>query len=269
MGILQALKNGFGAISKNIKLLALMIVISIVIMVISIPMVIAVFGQAVFQPGVQPTPEQMRNVNWALFVPFILLMILIQTFVNAGVVGSIKDIIKTNSFNLGNFLTHAKSLFVRFILFTVLVLIIMLVAGVVMTLIGAIIGAIGNAVAIIGAILGILLALLAIVVFVFLGIFGSLGPVVIAAEDTGTVAAMGKAVAFIKANKVKVVGLSVILWIGFVLIAIINNISAAFGPLAIVIQIVMSVVNIYLSLAYIASFMSLYLGTAGGAQASA
>lgn len=269
MKILDAVKTGFTSIAKNIKLWILLAVISLVLMVVSIPILVAIFGQAVPQPGVTPTPEQMANVRWGLFIPFVLVMVLLQTFINAGVVASVKDIIKNAGLNLSKFVTYAKKYFLRILSFGLIMLLAILALSVVFGFLGAIVGAIGNAVGALGAILGFLLAVLGLAVLIFVVIYGSFGPVVIVAEDKSVVKSLKAVLDFMKPRLLKTAGLAAILWIIFIVVAMINNfLTFQGGGVALVAQIITNVINIYLSLVYIASFMAFYLGNAGSAPSS-
>jgi len=272
MGVFQALQNGFISVAKNIKLWLFIVAINVVLMLISYPVMALVFGRAGFQPGVNPTPEQMASVNWPVFVIFIILMALVQTFVNSGTVGCVKDIIKTGTLDLGKFVEYASRFFMRFLGFTVLLLLIMVGVGIIFALLGSLAGVLGNAAAFIGIIFGIILAVIGIAVFALLGIYGSVGPVVIVADDKNLMESLGAAFNFVKAKLGALLGLAALLWLMFFAVYFVNNILVAIGSTAFVLQIVLSFIvslaNIYLSLVYITSFMSFYLGDRPGASAS-
>ena len=226
MGVFVALKNGFVTILKNLKLWVLLVVISIVVMVLSIPFLQLILGPDVFKPGFTPlpaTPGQLPKINWAAFIPFMIIGLLLQVFINAGSLGSIRDIVRTGSLNLSNFVTHAKKFFARILIFGIVMILIMLLIGVVFSFLAAIAGAVGKAVAPIGVLLGVLLIICGLGVLVLVGTYGSIGPAVIVSEDRGIGDGLTTAYSFLKKKLWSSIGLAVLLWIIIAVVGLINN----------------------------------------------
>jgi len=266
MGVFQAIKSGFTVIANNLKLWVLYIGISVVLALITIPLVIAAFGGlSVFQPGFEPSPEFWSNINWSLFIVVIIVSVILQTFINAGITGVIRDIVKTNSLNLNDFIKHGKSFFMRFLMFGLLMLGIALLFFIALMLIGTLVGLIGNAVGALGALLGIVLFIVFVVVVILLAVYGSIVPIAIVAEDKNVFESMGLGLNFIKDRLGKTVSLTLTLMVIFLLVGAINNfLSAQGGAIALLSMIVIGLINVYLSLVYPASFMSFYLGNKTG-----
>ncbi|MFC1576415.1 hypothetical protein ACFL3J_01950 [Candidatus Omnitrophota bacterium] len=288
MGVFQAVASGFSTAAKSIKLWLLLVIISFVIMAVSIPIIIATFGPNAFQAGgAGPSPADVGPGGIAIFVIMIIVAIVVQVFLNAGTVGTLKDTVKSGSLNLGGFVANAKKLFVKFLIFGIVMFLIMALAMVVFILLGGVIGAIGNQVNILGIVLGLILFVIFAAVAVLLGSYGSLGPIVIAAEDKGLGEAMSKALAFLKANFWKVLGLLIVLlaifgiamFVMFVLFFVIGLVlgvssgGAAIGggtelTINIVSRVIWNLVGTYLTLIFISSLISYYLGNAGSTQAA-
>lgn len=271
MGVIQAIINGFTLVAKNFKLWGLMAVIAIGLMIITIPAITAIFGSAAgLQPGIAPTPEDMAGINWFLLILFVIVMALVQTFINAGAVASIRDIIKTDTLNLGNFLPYAKKFFVRFILFGLVLVLIMLGIGLILALLMMIVGLIGNAVTFLGVVLGAVLFIAVLAVLILIGVCGTFGTVIIVCDDVGVIKALGKAVDFVKGKLWKAVGLLLILVVIMIILSWINNaLAAQGGPTGMLSQVIIGLINIYLGLVLTASFMSFYLGNVEAAPPSA
>ena len=263
MGVFEAIGKGIGLVAKNPKLFLLMIVISVVLILAGIPLLIAIFGPATMQAGggAALTAEQLSKINWGLFILFILVSTIAQIFVNSGLVGLIKDMVKTGGCKLGNMLGHAKKYFLNFLLFAVIMMLVVAVIVLIIAILGIIAGAIGSKIAAIGVILGIIAGIIALAALVLMGIYGSFGPVVIVSEDKKALEAIKSIAGFLKGKMWKSIGLGTSYWAILILITVVNNlIVGAGGAMAVVVQIISGLLNMYISLAYIASFMYFYNG---------
>ena len=269
MGIIEAIKNGFVSIAKNMKLWFLLLVISLIVVAIGMPLLVRVFGPDIVKFGnTNLTPDQMSNlnINWLLFAVLMIFLFSIQTFVNSGILGSVKDIVKTNTVSLANFLGYCKKYFGRLILYilvmTVAVLILMLIAIVIFGLIGNL----GKANLTLGIILGIIAGLISIFLLILVGMYGSLVPIVIAAEDKGLGQSLTVPFKFIKEKFWPTMGLSGLLWTIIVVLMLSTRVLLLFGTNTIILiteQVIASIINIFISLVYVSSYMYFYLGNSG------
>lgn len=265
MGVFEALAKGFTAVNKNLMLWLLLVGVGIIMIIIAIPMLLAIFGPAVFQMAAQqPGAEQTLppSVNWPLFIVFIIISFFFQVFVNAGTVGCVNDIVKTNTLKIGQFLKLASKYFLRYIIFSLVMLIlaIVIMIGFVFSLGGAAVMGRGGSVA--PAILvGVISGLISLAFFAVIGLLGSIIPVSIVSDEAGVIAAFGNAFSLLKKKFFKTFGLGLCLWLIFLILTAINYMMSLAGPAAgLVSQLIVSVISSYLSLVYIASFMNYYLG---------
>jgi len=287
MGVFEAIKNGFSVARKNLKLWLLLVVISFVLMAVSVPIAMAVLGPEAFQPGAAaPTPTDLGLGGGIVFGAMVIAMVLVQIFVNAGTVGCIKNAVKTGSLNLANFVENAKKFFVRFFLFSIAMLIIMAIIFIALLLIGGLAGIIGNKVAILGGLLGIITFVAFVAAAICAGLYGAMGPIVIAAEDKSLIESMTKCLDFVKEKLWKIIALGLmfalmflavmaIMFIVFFAVGLVLGASGGAEGLSqgaqvtinLLSRILWNLAGTYLTIVFVSSMMSYYLGNSAGTEA--
>jgi len=265
MGVFNALKSGFSIAAKNLKLWGVLVVINVILFILAIISLVAIMGPSMVNPANVANPPQPTASQIVGMIIVVVIGFLLQLFVNAGVVGSIRDAVKAGSVKLGDFLKYANKYFVRFVLFSLLMLVVVIVFGVIAALLIGLMASLAKGVA---AILGIILGIVGLVILVILGLYGSLVPVIIVSDEKKVGDSIRSAAGLLGKKLWATLGLALIYWIMFLLLAFVNYIAnlAGTAALSIASQIVVSLINIFLSLAFIGSFIKYYLVSAGAGQ---
>ncbi len=268
MGVFNALKNGFSVAAKNLKLWGVLVVINVILFILAIISMVAIMGPAMVNPANAANPPQPTTSQIVGMIIVVIIGFLIQLFINAGVVGSVRDAVKAGAVKLGDFFKYANKYFVRFVLFSLLMLAVVIVFGIIAALIIGLISALAKSAAAVAAIIGIILGIVGLIILVILGLYGSLVPVIIVSEEKNVGGSISNAAKFLGKKFWATLGLALLYWIMFLLLAFVNYISNLGGVVAVSIasQIVVSLLNIFLSLAFIGSFMKYYLAGAGVAE---
>lgn len=268
MGVFNALKSGFSIAAKNLKLWGVLVVINVILFILAIISMVAIMGPSMVNPANAANPPQPTTSQIVGLIIVVIIGFLIQLFVNAGVVGSIRDAVKTGSAKLGDLLKYANKYFVRFVLFSLLMLAVVIVFGVIAALLIGLISVLAKSAVAVAVILGVVLGIVGLVILLILGLYGSLVPVIIVSDENKVGASIGNAAKLIGKKLWATLGLALVYWIMFLLLAFVNYIANLGGVAAVSIasQIIVSLLNIFLSLAFVGSFMKYYLASAGVAQ---
>lgn len=267
MGVFNALKSGLSIAAKNLKLWGVLIVINVILFILAIISMVAIMGPSMVNPANAANPPQPTASQIAGMIIVVIIGFLVQLFINAGVVGSVRDAVKTGSAKLGDFLKNCNKYFVRFVIFSLLMLAVVIVFGLIAAVLIGIIAALAKSAAVVAVMLGVILAVAGLILIVILGLYGSLVPIVIVSDEKNVMGSVGNAANLIKAKLWPTLGLAMIYWAIFLLLAFVNYIANMSGlaSVSIVSQVIVSLLNIFLSLAFVGSFMKYYLA-AGAAQ---
>ncbi len=259
MGVMEAIKRGFGIASKSLGLVLVLFIFNLLGNLASIPF-------AGVQPGTTPSPQLT-----AAALIFSIVFILISIFVQGGSLGLVRDIIKQGKMALGSFASYGLKYYFR--LFG-LGLLIILIVGIVALIAGLVIAAtapLNNQVVTTLAV--IVSVLIALVVGVLYFIPFTLSPYALVCDETGIIESLKKSLVVAKKPISRVFKLMLLfvlliliaLGVGFV-VGFIAGLITALTPIAVgrvIMAIATSIVNGYLGIVMTASFMSFYLGYTG------
>ena len=268
MGVLNALKSGFSIAAKSLKLWGVLVVINVILFILAIIAMVAIMGPTMANNANAATPPQPTGSQIISMMIVVIIGVIIQLFINAGIVGSLRDMVKTGSAKLGDFLKSANKYFVRFTLFSLLMFAVVIVFGILAAVLIGLIASLAKGAAIVSTMLGIILGIVGLIGLIILGLYGSLVPVIIVSDESKVFGSISNAAKLLKKKFWVTLGLALIYWVMFLLLAFLNYIANLGGVAAvsIVSQIGVSLVNIFLSLAFIGSFIKYYLAGTGVAQ---
>jgi len=260
MGVMEVIKKGFGIASKSLGLILILIVFNLIFNLASIPLAVA--------PGATPSPQV---TSLALFLS--LAFILISIFLQGASLGLIKDMVKEAKLELAKFASYGLKYYLRLLgLGVLIVLIIAVIAIIAALLIAATIPLKNTIVTVIMSIIAMVIGAVGLY-WIFLLL---LTPYAIICDDIGIIEAMKKSARTVRRSLGKVLLILIVLilislGIGFIFGFATGLISAAM-PVRIgqiLIGIVNSVVNGYLGVVMMASFMTFYLGLIAKEKTSA
>lgn len=251
MGIMAAIKKGFGTATKGFGLVLVLFVMNLIFNLVSLP----------FTPkaGETPTPNQMTPA-FLLSLVFILISIFIQ----GGALGLVRDYLKGGAMKLGNLASYGMKYYLRLLTLLLIVVLIILVAGVIAALLIAATAPLNNAVVTgIATIVAIIVGAIAIYYLILL----VMAPYAIVCEEAKAIEGLKKSLGMVKRAIGKVLLLLVLLILislgaGFI-VGFISGIATVALPVAagqIAIAIVSSAFNGYMGVMMMAAFMGLYLG---------
>lgn len=260
MGVMEVIKKGFGAASKSLGLILILIVFNLVFNLASVPLAIA--------PGATATP-QIASLALLLSMVFILVSIFLQ----GASLALIRDLIKNAKLELGKFAGYGLKYYLRLLGLGALVVLIIFIIGIIAALL------IAATVPLKNTVVTVIMSVIALVIgaiglyWIFLLL---LTPYAIICDDIGIIEAMKKSARTVRRSIGKVLLILVMLilislGIGFVFGFATGLISAAM-PVTIgqiLIGVVNSIVNGYLGVVMMASFMVFYLGLVAQEKTSA
>ena len=252
MKVIDAIKKGFEIASKTLAVVLVVFIFNLVWNLVTIP----------FTPATPLGPAAQTPMSPPLAVLSII-FILLSIFIQGGVLSSMKDAIKEGKAQLDRFAGYGAKFYLRLLGIAVLIGLVIGIAALLATLIAASSAASGNAIIIgITAIIALVVGGLGIYLVVLL----SFSPYVLVVKDTGVFETIKASVAFVRKNLLKVVGLGLLLILIGLGIGLIVGVIVGFLSLAIrgrffqvIVGIISSGVNSYLSIVITASLMSYYL----------
>jgi len=257
MKVLDAIKRGFEIANGNMKLV----------------LIVFVFN-AIWNLGAIPfTPEAPMDAAGAgvamspALTILSLIFVLASIFIQGGVLGSIRDVVKENKLDLARFKGYGAKFYIRLLCLALIIMLIIAVIAFIATIIVAASAPTNNAVVI------TLTTIIAIVVGgagIYLVVLLFLAPYILVIEDVGIIESMGRSIAFVRKALLKVIGLGALLvLIGFG-IGLIMGIIAGIISLAIkgkFLQLITGIlnggVNAYLSILVTGSLITYYLAGKG------
>lgn len=260
MGVMEVIKKGFGIASKSLGLILILIVFNLIFNLASIPLAVA--------PGATVAP-QVTSLALILSVVFILVSIFLQ----GASLGLIRDLIKGAKLEIGKFAGYGLKYYLRLLgLGVLIVLIIAVIAIVAALLIAATIPLKNTVVTVIMSIIAMAIGAIGLY-WIFLLL---LTPYAIICDEIGIIEAMKKSTRTVRRSIGKILLILVMLilislGIGFIFGFGTGLISAALPVRMgqILIGIVNSIVNGYLGVVMMSSFMAFYLGLVAQEKTSA
>jgi hypothetical protein len=254
MKILDAIKKGFDIANTSLKLVLVVFIFNLVWNIAVIP----------FTPE-QPIGAGAEVAMSPMLTIISLLFVLASIFVQGGVLGSVRDTVKTSALDLAKFADYGKKFYVRLLCLALIIILIIAIVAFLATLIVAASAPTGNAVMIA---LTTILALAVGGAGVYLIVLLFLSPYILVVEDLGIFESMRASIDFVKKAILKILGLGLLLvLIGFG-IGLIMGIIAGVLSLAVkgkFLQLITGVlnggVNAYLSIIVTGALLTYYLAT--------
>ena len=255
MGILEAVKNGFGRASKLMNVIVVFFVFNTVVGLISLPLANPARAG---DPGI-------ITVSIISSILFFLIFIFLQ----GGALGLVRDQLKTGSASLAQFNGYGKKFYLRIL--GLLLLYILIAVGVVLilSLISAGLLLLGDNV-VTRSMVALIVTVVAVGVITLL-VYPIYSLVV---EDISSFEALRKGIAIAKNNFVRTLALFIVLLLVSLLISLVIGfiMGLATVPLApVVSQVIIAVVNAavqsYIPIVMMVAFMSFYMALVGGGAA--
>lgn len=260
-GIMEAIKKGFGIATKSLGLVTVMIIFNLIWNLASIPLAV--------EPGAALPPEMLT-----VALIFSLLFVLTSIFVQGGALGLVRDCIKEGKMKLAGFASYGFKYYLRLLGVGILIILIIAIVAVIAGIIIAATAPLNN-----DAITNVAIVI-AIAIGVIAGLFYfiplALSPYSVVCDDLGVIGAMKKSLQVVRplAKTFLLVLLFVILILISVAVALLigwgaNLIISAVPAVAgkVILAIVTSVVNGYLGVVMMVSFMTYYLTLSKGKTA--
>ncbi len=262
--MLEAIKKGVSVATKNLHLVLIVYIVSLIFGLISMPFMRQIGMEAT--PGITPT---LPIGFWIV----IIISFLVQIFVMGGVLGGAREAIKKGKAALSQFISAGKTYYLKLLLSGLLGFVIALAYGL---LFAALVGGIAVAGIAVKIILGLLLAVY-IIFGVVLALMLVFWPYAIVSENIGVIAGLKKGIEISKTpagNLLKILGIVVILLIAAFLVNLIISLpQALFNQAVVALQlyriIVVGAVGAFLNVAIISALMSYYFILKGGKGSSA
>lgn len=265
MGVIEAVKKGFGIATKSLSLVAVLIVFNLIWNLASIPLARQGGIQA---PGAAPTPQ-----ITAAALLFSIVFIVVSIFVQGGALGLVKDYIKEGKMKLANFPSYGFKYYLRLLgLGLIIILIIGIIALIAALIIAATAPLNNTVVTVIASIIAIIIGAAGLYYVLLL----IMSPYSLVCDETGVIGSMKKSIGIVRKAVGRVLLLLVLLilislGIGFVIGFLTGLVTVAMpaGAGQVVIGIVNSIFNGYLGIVMMAAFMVFYLALTGKEKAAA
>lgn len=262
MGIIGAIKKGFGVATKSMALVAVLFLFNLAGNLLSIPftpVAPAAGGPATLPAGLT-----------AGALAFSLVFILISIFVQGGTLGLVRDAMKTGSMKLGSMVQYGGKYYLRLLGVGLLIVLVLVIVALIAGLLIAVTAPLNNmaltAVAVAIAVIIVIAA--ALKLFIPL----TLAPYAVVCEEKGVIGSLQRSLQLTGKPFSRTLGLLLLivalvliaLAIGFIIGLVVGLVSVALPAQAgrIVMIVVSSAVNGYLGLVVTAAFMAFYLGIA-------
>ena len=247
MGIMDAVKKGFGAANSLLKVIGIFFVFNAIVSVVSVPLT---------DPGRAGDPMVV-----AFSIVSSILFFLIFIFLQGGALGMVSEKIKTTKFNMSNFVGYGKKNYLRILGLLLMYIVVAILVVLLLGLVSAGILLLGdNTFSRVIVALLVTVSSLGIITLLIYPIYA------VVADDLGPVAAFKKGVATSLSNFLKTLGLFVALLfisliISFIIGAIVGAITLPFGPNVsqYIVAIVNAAVQSYIPIVMMVAFMGMYL----------
>lgn len=269
MGILEAIKKGFGVASKNLALILVLFIFNLIWNIVNITLLPAGALPTLRTAAAAP-PAVSPQVSLAVFA-FSLLFILVSIFMQGGSLGVIRDYIKEGKTKLAQFASCGLKYYLRLLGLSILIILLVLITAVIAALIIVAATPLNNVVVtVIAAIIAVAIGLAGIY---FVALF-VLSPYSLICEEVGIIEAMKRSIRVVKKAFWRVVLLLLLLILIAVGIGVLLGILTGLLTLVIpakagqiVIGVVNSLFNGYFGIVMMAAFMAFYLTLAGKEKA--
>ena len=265
MGMLEAIKKGFGIASKNLALVLVLFVFNLVWNMINIAVMPA---GAMTAPGAGASQFPVIPPQIALTIlVFSILFVLVSIFMQGGSLGVVRDCIKEGKMKLSQFTSYGLKYYLRLLGLGLIVILLILITAVIAALIVAATAPLNNViVTVIASVIAIAIGLVGIYFVVLL----VMSPYIMVSDETGVLEAMKRSMRVVKKSFWKILLLLILLVliaIGIgVLLGIVTGLMTVALPTKIgqiIIGVINSLFNGYFGIVMMASFMALYLALAG------
>ncbi|MFH1189925.1 MAG: hypothetical protein V1682_04475 [Candidatus Omnitrophota bacterium] len=254
MGVIEAIRKGFGIAVKGMNLVAVLFVFNLLGNLATLPFTPA--------PGATATPQTALPLL-AISLVFVILSIFIQ----GGTLGLVRDIIKEGRMKLDVMVKYGAKYFIRLLALGAIILLFVVILAIVAGILIAVTAPLNNAV--VTAVIIAVVVAIAVVAALYFFIPFVLSPYAVICDDVGAVDALKKSIVVGRTPFVKVFTLAALvvllvliaLGIGFLVGLVIGLISALLpaGASRILMLVVSSAVNSYLGVVATAAFMVYYL----------
>ncbi|MDO8525626.1 MAG: hypothetical protein Q7S07_03970 [Candidatus Omnitrophota bacterium] len=260
-GVFEAVKRGFGIASKGLGLVLIMIIVNMIGSFASMPFAITT-GQTL-------PPEMLTGA-----LIFTAIFVLISIFIQGGALGLVRDTIKEGKMKLASFTSYGAKYYIKLLILGVLIVLIIGIVALVAALLIAATADLNN----------VLISSIAIAIAIAIGVVAllsyfiplALSPYALVCEELGVIASMKRGLAVAKKPFTRVflllllfvililISLGVGLLFGFIVGMIGALMPAAAAKIFMI--VVTSVINGYLGIVMIGSFMVYYLGLAANTE---
>jgi hypothetical protein len=248
MGVIEAIRKGFGVASKNLGLVLILFIFNLIWNMASIPFV---------GPAAAARPDLA-----ALAVIISVIFILMSIFVQSGSLALVRDYIKAGKMGLGDFAKYGAKYYIRLLMLGLLIVLIIGAVGLVAALIVFATTPLNNTiVTVIAAILAIAIGVVGVYYILLL----MMSPYTIVCEDMGVIESMKRSINVVRRSIGKIILLLVLLilismGLGF-LIGLLTGFASVAMPVAagrVFTGLISSIFNGYLGIVMMASFTAFY-----------
>lgn len=249
MGVIEAIRKGFGVATKNLGLVLVLFVFNLIWNLASIPFV-----------GTTAAANQKLSVA---AVALSMVFILASIFVQGGALGLVRDYIKEGKMKLASFAKYGLKYYVKLLGLGLIIVLVIAIVGLLAALIVMTTTPLNN------TIITTIAAIIAIVVgaiglyFILLLI---LSPYAIICDESSIIGSMKTSLKVVRQSLLKVLLLLVVLvlislGLGFILGFVTGLVTVALPAQAgqVIIGVINSIFNGYLGIVMMASFMGFYL----------
>ena len=263
MGILEAIKKGFGVASKNLVLIFILFVFNLIWNVVIMPPGTTMPVSGVGAAAAPAIPPAINLATLAFGMLFILVSILMQ----GGSLGVVRDYIKEGKMKLSQFASYGLKYYMRLLGLGIVIILLVLITALIAVLIVAATAPMNNVIAtVVASVVAIAIGLVGIY-FVILFV---MAPYTVVIDETGIIEALKRSMRVVKKSFWKILLLLILLVLIAVGIGVLLGVAAGLLTVALppklgqmIIGVLSSLFNGYFGIVLMASFMALYMALAG------
>jgi len=265
MGMLEAIKKGFGVASKNLVLVFVLFIFNLIWNMVNIAIMP---GGTVPAPGVDASQAPAVSPQVALTtLVFSILFILISIFMQGGSLGVVRDYIKEGKMKLSQFASYGSKYYLRLLGLGIIIILFVLIIAAIAALIVAATAPLNNVIAtVIASIVAIAIGLVGIYFIILL----VMAPYTMVSDEIGVIEAMKRSMRVVKKSFGKILLLLALLILIAIGIGVLLGLATGLVALALppkvgqmIVGVVNSLFNGYFGIVMMASFMALYMALAG------
>ncbi len=254
MGVIEAIKKGFGVTAKGMSLVAVLFVFNLLGNLATLPFA--------------PTPGSAVTAQATLpLLAISLVFILISIFIQGGSLGLVRDIIKEGSMKLSALMQYGTKYYVRLFILGLIILLFVAVVALLAALTIGLTAPLNSAVVSGTAIVAVLAITIALALYFFIPFI--LSPYAIVCDELSPIEALKKGIAVGRNPFSRVFTLLLLvvllvliaLGVGFLIGLLVGLVSVVIptGAAKMLMLVVSSIVNSYLGVVATAAFMAYYL----------